>query len=453
MNIGIVGAGMTGLALAQRMCAAGHSVTVYEQASQPGGLATWQDHEHFVFDRFYHVILPTDTHLIGFIGDVGLADRLSWRKTLTGFFVDRKIHSVSNAVEFLKFPPLSLWGKMRLAFTILYCSRVSDWRRLEHVTVEDWLIKLSGKATYEKLWQPLLLAKLGENYRRVSAVFIWTYIKRMFSARDSSASSEHMGYVRGGYKTVFDRLVAIIAASGGGLNLDVTVKNVRAASGKGIEIETDSGSKRFDRVVFTGPVNVLQQVVDAELVDVEHSGHEVEYLGVLCMALVTTKPVTPFYILNIADEQIPFTGVIGMSSVVQSEDTNGLYLTYLPKYLLSTDEELRRPEEQLRKEFIAGLRLIYPDLKDEEIVGSRIYRAVKVQPLQVLGFSKLVPRQTTRHPDFFVLNTAQFVNNTLNNNEVVRAVDDFMQRHGESFEDVAPPADVEPDYGARRTAV
>lgn len=453
MKIGIVGAGMSGLALAQRLCAAGHDVSVYEQATQPGGLATWQDHEHFVFDRFYHVILPTDTHLIRFIGDIGLADRLSWRKTLTGFFVDRKVHSVSNALEFLRFPPLSLWGKMRLAFTILYCSRVNDWRRLEHVTVEDWLIKLSGRATYEKLWQPLLLAKLGENYRRVSAVFIWTYIKRMFSARESSASSEHMGYVRGGYKTVFDRLVELIGASGGGVQLGVTVKKVSAAAENGIRIETDLGSERFDRVVFTGPVNVLQKVVDKELVDVEHAGRDVEYLGVLCMALVTTRPLTPFYVLNIADDRIPFTGVIGMSSVVQPEDTKGLFLTYLPKYLLSTDEELRRPEDELREEFLAGLRLIYPDLKDEEIVGSRIYRAVKVQPLQVLGFSELVPRQTTLHPDFFVLNTAQFVNNTLNNNEVVRAVDQFVERHSESFEDAAAPEAAEPQYDDRRRAV
>ena len=126
-----------------------------------------------------------------------------------------------------------------------------------------------------------------------------------------------------------------------------------------------------------------------------------------------------------------------MSSVVETEDTNGLYLTYLPKYTLSTDEELRRPEDELRDEFLQGLRLIYPDLSDDEIVGSRIHRAFKVQPLQVLEYSKLIPRQQTLHPDFFVLNTAQFVNNTLNNNEVVRAVDEFVEAYGDHLR--APP--------------
>ena len=111
-----------------------------------------------------------------------------------------------------------------------------------------------------------------------------------------------------------------------------------------------------------------------------------------------------------------------------------MHLTYLPKYVLSTDEELNRPEEEVRNEFLAGLRLIFPDVSDDDIVSCRIHRAIKVQPLQVLNFSEKIPTTVTQHPDFFVHNTAQFVNNTLNNNEVIRAVDTFMTSYGEHLE-------------------
>jgi len=57
-------------------------------------------------------------------------------------------------------------------------------------------------------------------------------------------------------------------------------------------------------------------------------------------------------------------------------------------------------------------------------------RAVKVQPLQTLGYSRLIPKVSTAHKDFFVLNTSQFAANTLNNNEVIRAVDHFLRVHG-----------------------
>lgn len=433
MKIGIIGAGMTGLALARHLAGAGCNVSLFERERQPGGLATYQDHGSFVFDRFYHVILPTDNHLVEFIKGIGLGDELRWKQTYTGFYVDGKTHSVSNAIEFLRFPPLSLWSKIRLAFTILYCSRINDWKRLESITVGDWLIKLSGRATYEKLWKPLLLAKLGSNYRRVSAVFIWTYIKRMYSARDAAASREQLGHVRGGYKTIFDRLGQIIAESGGRLELGVKVKQLSPSAGGGIEILHTGGSERFDKVVFTGPVNILQKLANPSLFDVQGSSHQVEYLGVLCMALVTKVPLSRFYVLNIADERVPFTGLIGMSTVVDTSETSGQYLTYLPKYLLSTDPELRKDESELRAEFLHGLRLICPDLDDKDILSARIHRAKSVQPLQVLNFSSLVPHVDTLHKDFFVLNTAQFVNNTLNNNEVIRAVETFLSRFGSEF--------------------
>lgn len=431
---------MSGLALAQKLIKRGHTVTVFERATQPGGLATYQDHGRFVFDRYYHVILPTDRSLIGFIKEIGLFDELRWKTTLTGFYVDRRTHSVSNALEFLKFPPLSLWGKARLAFTILYCSRIDDWRRLERIPVGDWLQRLSGKATYEKLWKPLLLAKLGENYRRVSAVFIWTYIKRMFSARDSSASREQMGHVAGGYKTVFDRLESIITSAGSRIHLGVTVDRIQPSEGRpGVDVVCGTDSRRFDKVVFTGPTGILGKVADERLIDVSESGSKVEYLGVLCMALVTKRPLTPFYVLNIADERIPFTGVIGMSNIVDTSETAGMHLTYLPKYVLSTDPQLDRPESEIRQEFVDGLKILFPEFEDDDIDSAAIHRARIVQPLQVLGYSDLMPRHTTRHPDFLVLNTAQFVNNTLNNNEVIHSVNAFYDRYGERF-DTAPTA-------------
>jgi hypothetical protein len=33
------------------------------------------------------------------------------------------------------------------------------------------------------------------------------------------------------------------------------------------------------------------------------------------MALLTRRPFCPYYVLNIADERVPFTGIIGMSSL------------------------------------------------------------------------------------------------------------------------------------------
>ena len=67
MKIGIIGGGPMGLALAYRLSRKGHAVTVFEREKQLGGLATYHDYGAFFWDRFYHVILPSDTPLISFL--------------------------------------------------------------------------------------------------------------------------------------------------------------------------------------------------------------------------------------------------------------------------------------------------------------------------------------------------------------------------------------------------
>ncbi|MGB5418810.1 hypothetical protein, partial [Algibacter sp.] len=47
--------------------------------------------------------------------------------------------------------------------------------------------------------------------------------------------------------------------------------------------------------------------------------------------------------------------------------------------------------------------------------------------LQVLNYSNIVPEIKTKHPDFFVLNTSQFVSDSVNNNFVVTHVNSFME--------------------------
>jgi len=181
--------------------------------------------------------------------------------------------------------------------------------------------------------------------------------------------------------------------------------------------------------VCTSPASVLQQIVDRDLLLIDTEGEDVEYLGVVCVVLVTSAPLVPYYVVNIADDEIPFTGLIGMSNVISPKNTAGHHVTYLPKYVLSTDAELERSDEYFTHQFLQGLQRMFPDFDQSKILSVHVNRAIKVQPLQVLDYSKLVPHVKTRHPDLFVLNTSQFVSATLNNNEVIGAVNRFHEHH------------------------
>ncbi len=434
MKIAIIGGGWTGLVLAHHLAGEGSKVDLFERSQQLGGLSTYQRYGDFFWDRFYHVILPTDHALLHFIEEIGLKEKLDWTHTATGFYVDNEFYSLSSTRDFLLFPPLNLWQKVRLGFTIWFGSKVRDWRRVEGIPVDDWLLRLGGRATFENFWKPLLLAKLGENYHRVSAVFIWTYIKRLFGARSgSSAKREQMGYLEGGYKTAIDRVQELLYERNANIHLQSTVSKVYPNVNEGIQLDVNGEHKVFDKVIFTGPTNILKQIASPALLDIGGTSSEVEYLGVICMVLILNKSITPYYVLNIADDEIPFTGVIGMTNLVDKRNTGGCDLVYLPKYVSSNDPILWKSDQEIKDLFYRGLFKLYPGLKTSNIVHMTINRAIKVQPLQVLHYSKLVPKVTTLHKDFYVLNTSQFVDDTLNNNSVVKHVNDFVQKHGSEF--------------------
>ena len=202
---GIIGGGVLGMTVAHRLAQAGQRVTLIESAPQTGGLADAWTLGDVTWDRHYHVTLLSDIHWRKILGDLGLEDTMQWVETKTGFYTDGQLYSMSNNVEFLNFPPLSLIDKFRLGGTIFYASKLKDWKKLEHVPVADWLRKLSGKKTFEKIWLPLLRAKLGDNYQKTSAAFIWATIARMYAARRTGLKKEMFGYVPGGYARVLER--------------------------------------------------------------------------------------------------------------------------------------------------------------------------------------------------------------------------------------------------------
>src|ERR1700730_16911444 len=118
MRVGIIGGGITGLTAAYYLQKAGISCTVIEAAPDLGGLTRTFDFGPFHWDKYYHAILTSDRELIQLIEEIGLGPDLRWTETKTGFYSAHGLHSMSNSLEFLRFPPLSFWEKFRLGLGI-----------------------------------------------------------------------------------------------------------------------------------------------------------------------------------------------------------------------------------------------------------------------------------------------------------------------------------------------
>ena len=478
-NIAIIGSGFLGLTLALRLADAGAKVTVYESAPEIGGLASaWQIGD-VVWDKHYHVTLASDKFTRSLVGELGLGDEYRWVETKTGFYTDGELFSMSDTAEFLKFPPLGLISKLRLGAAIFYASRLKNWKRLEKISIEAWLTKLSGKRTFEKIWKPLLKAKLGEAYKETSAAFIWATIQRMYAARNSGLKKEMFGYVRGGYARVLERFSEVLVEKGVEIRLNCRVETVEKLESGQFRISTAKTRRRndlkrrivpqktkyamlqaaavvapgfsgaflsepdprsnggprfsqngvsdtFDKVILTCPSNVAAKIIP-QLSEAEKNGlANIRYQGIVCASVLMKCSLSNFYVTNITDEA-PFTGVIEMSALVDKKELGRNSLIYLPKYVAPDDELFEKSDEEIERLFLNGLEKMYPNFSKKDVLAFKVSRVRQVFPLPVLNYSSDLPTAQTSIDGLYVVNSSHIVNGTLNVNETVQLAERFMQ--------------------------
>ena len=456
-NIAVIGSGFLGLTLALRLVEQGNQVTVYESSGEIGGLASaWQIGD-CVWDKHYHVTLLSDAFTRKIVEEIGLAGEFEWVETKTGFYTDGKLVSMSNTLEFLRFPPLDLISKFRLGATIFYASKVKDWKALEKISVEDWLVRLSGKRTFEKMWKPLLKAKLGEAYKETSAAFIWATIQRMYAARNSGLKREMFGYVRGGYARVLERFGEYLKEKGVEIRLNSRIEKIEKINGKIVlnaecaenaenslnksakEYELSFGGfmpskeslknsalsassafkNSFDSVILTCPSNIAAKIVP-QLSDEEKAKlNNIKYQGIVCASVLMKKSLSNFYVTNITDET-PFTGIIEMSTLVDKREFGGNALVYLPKYVAPDDQLFEKTDAEIEEIFLSALEKMYAHFKREDVVAFKLSRVRQVFPLPTLNYSSNVPKVETSLENVFIVNSAQITNGTLNVNETIQ---------------------------------
>lgn len=415
----VIGGGMMGMTLANRLARAGRAVTLYEAADHVGGLAAPWSIGDVVWDRHYHVILPSDQALLALLDEIGLASDLRWARTRTGVYVDGRVHSVSNSLEMLMFPALGLVDKVRLAATILLASRLKDVRPLERETVEAWLRRWSGDRTYERFWRPLLRSKLGDNHRIASAAFIWATIQRLYAARRTGMKREVFGYVSGGYARVLSRFEEVLRADGVRIETGRPVEPLRVVA-SGVEVlRAGRPPARYQYAVLTTPCPVAARLCP-DLAPAERDRLlAVRYMGIACASLLLKRPLAGFYVTNLLDEGLPFTGVIEMSALTGTDPFGGRTLVYLPRYLSPEDPFLSAPDDEVRDSFLAGIARMFPDVRPGDVEAFRLSRVPYVMALPTLRYSERVPPVRTSLPGVFLVNSAQIVAGTLNVNETV----------------------------------
>ena len=364
MKIAILGGGLTGLIAGFRL-SSDHKVILYEKNAEIGGLLSSYKRPGYSLERYYHHFFSSDTCLQGLCNRLGMSNEIAWLKGSTGTYKNGAIFSLTTPIEIIRYPHLTLTEKIRLA---LFTKRAKylDVSALDTVSAEEYIRTNLGDGIYCSFFRPLLQSKFGVNAEKISAAWV---VSRVAIRSDRGALGERLGYMKGGFSPLLEKIEESIVNNGGVIRTSTPVTClIRKETGWQVNGE------EFEVVISTIAPGQLQNLgTDTPLPDIP-------YQGSACLTLALTHEVTRgIYWINLY-ENAPYGAVIGHTCFAPFEWYNE-HIVYLASYY--TGDVKPDLKESMINDFCSKF-----SVKPEEIIWAEIAVEPFAGPLYVTGYRK-----------------------------------------------------------------
>jgi protoporphyrinogen oxidase len=285
-----------------------------------------------------------------------------------------------------------------------------------------------GRGAYREIWEPLLRSKYGERAEDVSAAWLAGKLVVRRAASGSESRGEVLGYPRGGWQPLLERLREEISGAGGEVLIDRPVKSLGRSAERFELVAGASDSFRrghdprafeaagppeeFDAVLATVPNDVFEAILDPGLASALTPGYlanlrSLEYRAALCLLLELDRSFSPFYWTNVADPELPFIGLIEQTNLLGPERYGGRHLLYVANYLPQGHELLGLDAEALLAAYEPGLRRVDPGFAADQVKASWLHAEPAAQPVITVGYGARVPPLETGAGALFLANTTQ----------------------------------------------
>lgn len=405
-RVAVLGAGALGLTAALRLAQAGHSVSVFERESVPGGLAAgfhpagesgpW-------LEKFYHHLFQSDHHAIGLITELGLGSDLTWHRPRTVVLRDGRLHQLDSGLSLLRFSPLPLWDRVRMGLALAYLKLLNSPDRLEGVRASPWIRGQMGDRAADVVWDPLLHAKFGDAAETIALPWFWARV------HDRTA---RLGYLSGGFQRLYEALAAAVASARGQIHLSREVTLV-ARDGDRLTVthravgSTDGSQDSYDLVLSTLPTRLTARLAPDLPEDWRERHDPGQALGAHCLILSLERPLTDAYWVNLNDPGFPFLALVEHTNMRSPAEYGGRHIVYLGSYRPMDDPVLKTDPEQLLTDWLPALQRLNPKLDRSWVTDVWGFAAPFAQPIVTLDYAKRIPPFDTPVPGLWIANMFQ----------------------------------------------
>lgn len=437
---------MTGLVCGLRIARAGHACDVYERWPGLGGqVATLDVGDGRLLERYYHHLFTSDEHIVALYAELGMADAVEWLPSSVAMYADGRSHPFTTPLDLLRFRPLSIRSRIRMGLAVLALQRRHPRvEPFERMTAHAWIVAAMGDEAWLKVWGPLLRGKFGDRAEDISMAWLWSKLTLRRRIKGSEARQELLGYPRGGWQPLLERLREGIERGGGRVLIDEPVAAVQAA-GDGFDLTAGApqsfrrghdpgdfehaGTERYDAVIATVPSNVFRALLSDDLTAALEPDYldrlgAIEYHTALCVLLELDRSFSPFYWTNIASSDLPFVGLIEQTNLIDPVHYGGRRFLYVANYLARGDPLLDLDGDELLDLYEPGLRKVNSAFNRTWVRRQWTFTEPAAQPIVTPGYRDRMPAIRTGVRNLFLANTTQIYPEDRGTNYSVRLADE-----------------------------
>jgi protoporphyrinogen oxidase len=402
--VAIVGGGIAGATAALRLSEAGREVVLFEAGERLGGLVVSFEIAGTPLECFYHHVFPHESHIRDLIDELGLTPKLDWLPSTMGVLTGGRLWPFTTPLDILRFGPMSFLERVRMGVGGLRLQQVRDWEELDTVPALDWLTRATGPAAVRELWEPLLRAKFGAAAPEVPAAWMWGRFAQRRGAR--KGSGEKLGYLRGGFRQVFDALSARLVERGVEIRTNSRVAAVVADEGRVSGVHGDGGAVETDTVLYTGALPGITKLVPPEYTDPRWAG--AQGMSVVCSVIETDRPITDVYWTNVCDPALGFGAIIEQTNLVPPSDYGGRHVTYLGRYFTAEEADSAATDAAaLTETWLDNLAAAYPRFDRSSVQAVHPFKTPYAAPLVTLGYRNRIPALRAPLAGLYLATTAQ----------------------------------------------
>lgn len=394
-DVVVIGAGTTGLAVSYELCKKGYKILLIEKEKEVGGLLNCVPVGNSFVEVFYHHMFESDKHLIKKLEELKIKDKLEWKTASTAFLFEDGIYEMSSPLDILTFKPLNWIEKIKFIFFMLKI-KFSSPEELDEVSAKDWIISKVGEEIYKKMFEPILKSKFGERMNEVSAAW---FVERIKLRSNRGLSGEKLGYIKGSFKLLLDRLVEEIKRTGGEIALNTTIEKISVKNNRVTSIKINGKDITCKYLVSTIP---LQFLADFNIFDKNFSKKlkNIEYQGSLCILVGMKKKLTEYYWINI--QKNTAIGAIIEHTNFQPLKLYKNHLLYLASYPDRNSLIWNMSDDEIWKIYFSDLKKLFPKLKNSDVKWYKVFKGYNAGIIYKKGFKRHLLSYETPIKNLFI---------------------------------------------------